>query len=65
MVEITMLPAEGPGGAKGAICPPSPTLLKLVIKKIVTECGRIDFMFLGPSLTNPLDSILAAQWNIR
>ena len=34
------------GGAEGAMAPPGP--VKIGHKKMATEGGRIDFMFLGP-----------------
>ena len=37
-----------PGGAEGAMAPPGP--VKIGHKKMATEGGRIDFMFLGPPL---------------
>ena len=45
-----------PGGAKGAMAPPGP--VKIGHKKMAAEGGRIDFMFLGPPLTRPLDPLL-------
>ena len=38
---------NGSRGAEGAMAPPA--LWKLVIKKMATEGGRIDFMFLSLS----------------
>ena len=35
-----------PGGGRGGHAPPGP--IKLVIKKMAAEGGRIDFMFLDP-----------------
>ena len=45
---------EGPRGP----CPPPPTLQKLVTKKIAAKGGHIDFMFLAPTPTRPLDLLL-------
>ena len=39
-------PVADPGGAEGAMAPPGP--VKIGHKKMATEGGRIDFMFLGP-----------------
>ena len=45
------------GGAKGAMAPPGPVKIGHA-KKMAAEGGRIDFMFLAPPLTRPLDPLL-------
>ena len=45
-----------PGGAEGAMAPPGP--VKIGHKKMAAKGGCIDFMFLGPPLTRPLDPLL-------
>ena len=41
-----ILSVADPEGAEGAMAPPGP--VKIGHKKMATEGGRIDFMFLGP-----------------
>ena len=45
------------GGAEGAMAPPQ-ALYKQVIKKMAAKGGHIDFMFLAPPPTRPLDPML-------
>ena len=46
----------GEGGPRGA-CPPLGPV-KIVINKMVAKGGRIDFLFLAPPPTRPLDPLL-------
>ena len=46
-----------PGGGRGGHGPP-PGPVKIGHKKMATKGGRIDFMFLAPPLTRPLDPLL-------